>query len=142
MTQFESWFARTYPHLSLQGAHAVLQLMAEGSTIPFIARYRKERTGNMDEVAIAQCVEAGQAFEALQKRKEFVLKEIEAQGKLTDSLKQKILGTDALLTLEDLYLPYKKKRKTKAQKAKEAGLEPLAQWVWDSTHGTQAVEGT
>lgn len=135
MNTFEAWFARRYPGLAMNGVKAVLELTAEGATIPFIARYRKERTGNMDEVGIGQCVEAAQLWESLEKRKSFVVKEIEDQGKLTPELKSKIMTADDILVIEDLYLPFKKKRKTKAQKAKESGLLPLAEWVWGLATG-------
>ncbi|MCB0485969.1 MAG: RNA-binding transcriptional accessory protein [Flavobacteriaceae bacterium] len=104
-------------------------LLEEDCTIPFIARYRKEQTGNLDEVQISEIVKFKNQFEELEKRKETILKAIEEQGALTDELKQKILVTDNLITLEDLYLPYKKSRKTKAETARKNGLEPLAKII-------------
>jgi uncharacterized protein len=131
---FESWFPTLHPTISLFSADAVLRLVAEGGTVPFIARYRKEATGNLDEVAIQQVIDAKERWDEIIKRQSFIVEEIERQGKLTEELKEKILTTFNLDSLEDLYLPYKQKRKTKAVMAKEAGLEPLAHWLWDIGH--------
>jgi uncharacterized protein len=108
---------------------AVLQLLQEDCTIPFIARYRKDRTGNLDEVAIEQIAKASRDYEAIVKRKEAIAKSIEEQGALTPELSAKIEGSFNLTELEDLYLPYKKRRKTKADTARENGLEPLAKII-------------
>lgn len=140
MMNFELWFQQQYPQhakLSSSSIQCVLKLAAEGSTIPFIARYRKEQTGNLNEVEIQMILEGQEAWDAIVKRKEFILAEIAAQEKLTPELKEKIESAWTLSTLEDLYLPYKKKRKTKATLAKEAGLEPLANWIWNCAHGTE-----
>jgi protein Tex len=136
---FESWFQNIHPEISLASASSVLGLVAEGATVPFIARYRKEQTGNLDEVAIQNIIDADERWNEIIKRQSFILEEIERQGKLTDELKEKILSTFNLEQLEDLYLPYKQKRKTKATMAKEAGLEPLADWIWDCGHGAQTA---
>ncbi|MBS1984115.1 MAG: RNA-binding transcriptional accessory protein [Bdellovibrionales bacterium] len=133
---FESWFSAQQPAISLHSAAAVLELTAEGSTVPFIARYRKERTGNLDEVGIRAVISAKENWDEIVKRQLFILKEVDKQGKLTDPLRDKILATFHLESLEDIYLPYKLKRKTKAMVAKEAGLEPLSEWVWNTAHGT------
>ncbi|MEL4306747.1 Tex family protein [Joostella sp. CR20] len=106
-----------------------VQLINQDCTIPFIARYRKEATGNLDEVQIGEIVTYKKDFEALVKRKESILKSLEEQGVLSDDLKQKIETADSLIVLEDLYLPYKKSRKTKADTARENGLEPLAKII-------------
>ncbi|MEP3837276.1 MAG: Tex family protein [Algibacter sp.] len=106
-----------------------IALLNEDCTIPFISRYRKERTGNLDEVQIGDIVKYKEQFEALEKRKKAILKALEEQNVLTPELKQKIEGTQDLVTLEDLYLPYKKSRKTKAEKARQLGLEPLAKII-------------
>lgn len=103
-----------------------LQLLAEDCTIPFIARYRKDHTGNLDEVAIEQIARYNKLFNDIVKRKESILQSIDEQGKLTDDLRNKIEKSFDLQEIEDLYLPYKKKRKTKADTARENGLEPLA----------------
>ena len=99
--------------------------------MPFIARYRKEQTGNLDEVAIQSVLDAKETWDAVVHRKTFIVEEIDRQGKLTPELKERILATFELERLEDLYLPYKPKRKTKAMAAREAGLEPLAEWMWE-----------
>ncbi len=137
---FESWFRERHPEIPLASASAVLKLSAEGSTIPFIARYRKEQTGNLDEVGIAAAIDAKERWEQLVQRQQFIVAEIEKQGKLTPELKEKVLGTFDSNLLEDLYLPYKQKRKTKAQAAREAGLEPLAEWIWNVGHGTETPQ--
>ena len=103
-----------------------LNLLNEGATVPFISRYRKEATGNLDEVAIEAIKKANDSFIALQKRKEAILKALTEQGVLTDKLSNSIASAETLTAVEDLYLPYKKKRQTKAEVARKAGLEPLA----------------
>jgi protein Tex len=117
--------------LSIKQISAVHLLQSEGATIPFMARYRKEATGNMDEVAIGNVVEEIQYFTELDKRKETVLKTIEEQGKLTPELKKRIEDCYSATELEDIYLPYKPKRKTKASQAIEKGLEPLAKSLFE-----------
>ena len=104
-------------------------LLNEDATIPFISRYRKEMTGNLDEVQIGEIVKFKELFEALEKRKKAVLKALEEQQVLTSELAQKITNTRDLISLEDLYLPFKKKRKTKAETARLQGLEPLAKMI-------------
>lgn len=115
--------------ISQKSIQNTIELLNEDCTIPFIARYRKEKTGNLDEVEIGQIVQLKEQFEALKKRKLAILKAIEEQGALTDELKAKIEKTEDLTTLEDIYLPYKKKRKTKAETARKNGLEPLAKMI-------------
>ncbi|MFZ4984522.1 MAG: Tex family protein [Blastocatellia bacterium] len=134
---FEIWFQSLYPTISVASAAAVLGLAAEGATIPFIARYRKEQTGNLDEVAIQQVIDAHERWNDIIKRQSFIVEEIERQQKMTPELKEKILATFNLEQLEDLYLPYKQKRKTKATLAREAGLEPFADWLWNCGHGQE-----
>ena len=123
--QFTSRIAQQL-QLSERSVGNTIELLNDGATIPFIARYRKERTGSLDEVQIAQIGELYQKFQELQKRKETILKTIEEQGKLTPELKQRIEETWESSVLEDIYLPYRPKRRTKAQVAREHGLEPLA----------------
>jgi len=106
-----------------------VQLLHEDCTIPFIARYRKERTGNLDEVQIENIVRFKEQFEALEKRKTTILKALEEQGVLTPELQKSIENAQDLTTLEDLYLPFKKSRKTKAETARKNGLEPLAKII-------------
>jgi protein Tex len=137
---FEIWFQDLHATIPIPSAHAVLKLTEEGGTVPFIARYRKEQTGNLDEVAIQQVIDAKERWDEIIKRQTFIVEEIERQGKLTEELKEKILATFNLDSLEDIYLPYKQKRKTKATVAKEAGLEPLADWIWNIGHGAVQAE--
>lgn len=108
---------------------AALDLFAEGATVPFIARYRKERTDSMDEIQLRSLDERFAYLTELQDRKKTILESIESQGKLTDDLKRKIDTTLLKTELEDLYLPYRPKRRTRATIAKEKGLEPLADWI-------------
>ncbi len=108
---------------------ATLQLLAEDCTIPFIARYRKDRTGNLDEVVIEQIAKLNQGYDALIKRKKAIVKAIDEQGALTPELAEKINRSFDTNELEDLYLPFKKGRKTKADNARENGLEPLAKII-------------
>ncbi|WP_434037118.1 Tex family protein [Formosa sp. 4Alg 33] len=111
------------------GVKNTLNLLNEDCTIPFISRYRKELTGHLDEVQIADIVKYKDIFEALEKRKTTILKALEEQAVLTPELEKKIKSTTDLITLEDLYLPFKKSRKTKAEKARQLGLEPLAKII-------------
>ena len=115
--------------------NAVLQLLSEDCTIPFIARYRKDKTGNLGEVEIEQIQKLSKNFDEIQKRKESVLKSIEEQEKLTPELRAKIGQSFDLQEIEDLYLPFKKRRKTKADAAKEKGLEPLAKIIMAQKNG-------
>lgn len=110
-----------------QAVENTLELLEEGCTIPFISRYRKEKTGNMDEVNIEAIAQANEKLKEMAKRKETILKTIDEQGKLTDALKERIENCWDATELEDIYLPFKPKRRTRAQIAREAGLEPLAQ---------------
>src|SRR5437016_230559 len=116
-----------------------LRLLEEGATIPFVARYRKEATGNLDEVKIRDIDEKRQYYKELDERRATILATIEKQGALTDELKQKIQTTYTKSELEDIYLPFKPKRKSKAKLAVERGLQPLAEYIWEQA-GTEAVE--
>ena len=113
-------------NIKLQQVEAVLSLFEEGATIPFIARYRKDKTGALDEVQIQQIQDEAKFLKEFTERKTFIEKTITEQGKMTETLQEKINKTTTLAELEDIYLPYKPKRKTKAQTARENGLEPLA----------------
>ena len=115
--------------LSEQNINATLKLLAEDCTIPFISRYRKDATGNLDEVQIENIFKLNKQFEEIVKRKESILKTIEEQDTLNPELKKRIEDSFDLQELEDLYLPFKKRRKTKADAAKEKGLEPLAKII-------------
>ncbi len=115
---------------------ATAALLDEASTVPFIARYRKEATGALDEVAVAAVRDRVHQLRELDKRREAVLKSVEEQGKLTDELKTKFLTAALMAELEDLYLPYKPKRRTRAQIAREKGLEPLAELIFSQKDET------
>ena len=127
MTNIE--YINTQTGIAEKSIENTLLLLSEGCTIPFIARYRKDRTQNLDEVSIEKIAKAQNEYDNLCKRKETILKSIEEQGKLTDDLQKRIEETFEINELEDLYLPYKKRRKTKGDVAKENGLEPLAKQI-------------
>jgi uncharacterized protein len=127
-------------NLPLRGLVAVIELLDEGGTVPFIARYRKEATGNLDEVQILSIEESLAYFRDLASRRETILASIAEQGKLTDELKARIEATLDKAELEDLYLPYKPKRRTKATIAREKGLEPLAAYLWAQQNTGQPLE--
>lgn len=113
-----------------QQVDSTVHLLEEGSSVPFIARYRKEATGSLDEVAVTNIRDRLHQLRELDKRRETILLSIHQQGKLTDELKSKILAVETMAVLEDIYLPYRPKRRTKASIAKEKGLEPLAQKIF------------
>lgn len=115
--------------LSSKSIENTISLLNEECTIPFISRYRKERTGNLNEVEIGTIVKFKEIFEVLEKRKKAILKALKEQNVLTSELSKKVTNTKDLIALEDLYLPYKKKRKTKAETARLQGLEPLAKMI-------------
>jgi uncharacterized protein len=127
-------------NVPLKGMDAVIELLDGGATVPFIARYRKEVTGNLDEVQIRDIQEKLEYFRELEDRRETVLASIQEQGKLTPELKAKIEAALEKTELEDLYLPYKPKRRTKASIARDKGLEPLALFLWDQTDPTPLAE--
>ena len=122
-------YIKTNTQLPETSIKNTVDLLNEDCTIPFISRYRKERTGNLDEVQIGEIVKYKELFETLEKRKIAILKAIEEQDALTDELKHKIEAAQDITTLEDLYLPFKKSRKTKADTARQNGLEPLAKII-------------
>ncbi|MBO4234041.1 RNA-binding transcriptional accessory protein [Riemerella anatipestifer] len=122
-------YIQSLSRLQPKSIENTLTLLAEGGTVPFISRYRKDATGNLDEVAIEQIQKLQKQYEEIVKRKESILKSIEEQNSLTPELQQKIEQSFSLQELEDLYLPYKKRRKTKADTARENGLEPLAKII-------------
>jgi uncharacterized protein len=116
-------------HLPLHSVHNALELYAEGATVPFIARYRKERTGEMNEIVLRELFDRFEYMTELEERKKTVIESIAAQGKLTDDLKARIESCVQKNELEDLYLPFKPKRRTRATIAREKGLEPLAEVI-------------
>ena len=115
--------------LTQRQVEATVNLLAEGATIPFISRYRKEATGGLNEVQIAQINDLNDQLTEFERRKAYIIDTIEAQGKLTDELRERIEACEEANALEDLYLPFKPKRKTRAEAARQKGLEPLADWL-------------
>ena len=128
-------------NIPLRGITAVIELLDDGGTVPFIARYRKEATGNLDEVQIGAIEEKLAYFRELEDRRESILASIAEQGKLTDELKARIEATLDKNELEDLYLPYRPKRRTKATIAREKGLEPLAAYLWAQQPAQESLAG-
>ncbi|MFN4026022.1 MAG: Tex family protein [Flavobacterium sp.] len=122
-------FIQNHITASAKSIEATIQLLSEDCTIPFISRYRKDQTGNLDETVIEQIAKLSKQFDDINKRKESVLKTIEEQGQLTPDLKTRIENSYDLQEIEDLYLPFKKKKKTRADVARENGLEPLAKII-------------
>ncbi|WP_405401044.1 Tex family protein [Maribacter sp. Asnod2-G09] len=118
-----------YTQLPEKGIQNTIELLNADCTIPFISRYRKERTGNLDEVQVGAIVQFKEQFETLEKRKKAIIKAVDEQGVLTAELKQKFENSEDLTQLEDLYLPFKKSKKTKAEVARKNGLEPLAKII-------------
>src|SRR5215831_6325969 len=127
-------------NLRTSQVEAVLNLLEEGATIPFIARYRKDKTGNLDEVQIQHIQDEAKTLKEFTERKTFIEKAITEQGKMTDELKEKLNKASTIAALEDIYLPYKPKRKTKAQTARENGLEPLALFILEQKNINLASE--
>lgn len=127
-------------NIKVTQVQAVLDLFEEGATIPFIARYRKDKTGGLDEVQIQQIQDASRFLKEFTERKTFIEKAITEQGKMTDAIQATLNQASTLTTLEDIYLPYKPKRKTKAQTARENGLEPLSQTMMEQ--GSQDLHAT
>lgn len=132
--KIEEYVAKTVS-IDIAAVLATLRLLEGGATIPFISRYRKEATGGLDEVKIADIATSAAAFEELVKRKETILNSIEEQGKLTPELKKRIEDCYDKTELEDIYLPYKPKRKTRADMAREKGLEPLSKIIMSQQYG-------
>ncbi|MCB0455994.1 MAG: RNA-binding transcriptional accessory protein, partial [Aequorivita sp.] len=133
-------FITSQIQLPQKSVENTVKLLNEDCTIPFISRYRKELTGNLDEVQIGEIVKFKEQFEALEKRKTAILKSLEEQEVLTAELRQKIEEVTDLIAMEDLYLPYKKKRKTKADTARENGLEPLAKIIMAQSRNISSPE--
>ena len=122
-------FITQQTQFSSKSVENTISLLNEDATVPFISRYRKEMTGNLDEVEIGEIVKYKEVFEALEKRKKSILKALEEQGVITSELTEKVNNSTDIIALEDLYLPFKKKRKTKAETARLQGLEPLAKMI-------------
>ncbi len=137
---FDPWFQTRHPAIALDGAHAVLALLADGATPPFIARYRRERTGNLDAAAVRTIAEAKELFDRIGSRQQIILESIARHATLTAELREKILSSFDLDLLEDLYHPYRQQKKNRARDACEAGLEPLADWIWNCGHGSETPQ--
>src|SRR5437588_5235439 len=135
-------FARIAQDLQIRKVQveSVVQLLDEGNTVPFITRYRKERTGGLHEELIRQIQVRVQFLRSLHDRKQTILKTIANQGKLSDELRQAILAADTTKRLEDLYLPYKPKKRSLATTARERGLEPVAHAIWYSDPAAANLE--
>jgi protein Tex len=140
----QKYFQKVAQELSISQnqVQATAELFQEGGTVPFIARYRKEATGSLDEVQIMGIRDRLEQLQELDKRREAILKSVEEQGKLTDELQLKILLAETMAVLEDIYLPYKPKRRTKATVAKEKGLEPLAMFILEQENPDISAEAT
>ena len=126
--------------VNVKQTEATLVLLEDQATVPFIARYRKDVTGNLDEVQIRTIAERHEYYKELRARRTTILKSIEEQGKLTEDLRNKIQDCYEKNELEDLYLPYKPKRKTKSTVAIDRGLEPLARFIWEQVPGEKSIE--
>jgi protein Tex len=137
---FGPWFEAHCPDVPLAGARAVLELADDGATVPFITRYRKERTGGFDEVAVRRTLEAGELFLRILSRQRIIVESIERHATLAPELRERILSTFDLDALEDLYHPYRQQKKNRALAAREAGLEPLADWIWRCGHGEETPQ--
>lgn len=136
-------FITSHTSLPQKSIENTLSFLDQDATIPFLARYRKEATGNLDEVQIGEIQKFKLEYEILKKRKQSILKAISEQDALTPTLEQQLHNAKDLTELEDLYLPFKKKRKTKAEIAREHGLEPLAKILMDqNTSGVEKIAKT
>lgn len=135
MIQSTGFVTKRVPGIGPKSIEAVIALNAEGATVPFIARYRKEKTGNLDEVQIRAVLEAVEDYNTILQRREFVTKEIEKQGNLTPELKKSLDESWDVNAIEEIYRPFKKKKKSKATLAREAGLGVLSDWIWKLAHG-------
>ncbi|WKZ18161.1 MAG: Tex family protein [Candidatus Jettenia sp. CY-1] len=129
-------------HLAPKQVRGTALLLDEGATVPFIARYRKEATGSLDEVAITTIRDRLTQLADLDKRRDAIVKALEERGQLTDELKEKLIAAESLTILEDIYLPYRPKRRTRATIAREKGLEPLAKLIFDQDVKDPATEAT
>lgn len=134
VSDFQSFSKVKIPGLNPRSIQSVLDLHEQGATVPFMARYRKEKTGNLDEVQIRQILSTFEIWTELRKRKEFVTQEIAKQGALTDDIRAQLERSLDLHEIEELYRPFKKKKKTKAKMALDAGMGPLAEWIWSLGH--------
>ncbi len=137
---FDPWFQARCPDIALETARAVLELAAAGAPAPFIARFRRDRTGNLGEPAVRRVLEAQAQWDRLVGRQAIILESIERHATVTPDLREQVLATFDGDELEDLYLPYKQKKKSRAADAREAGLAQLADWIWNCGHGTETPQ--
>ncbi len=135
MLSSNAYISKRVPGVGPRSIEAVLALHSEGATVPFMARYRKEKTGNLDEVQIRHVLEGNEDYNTILQRRDFVLKEIEKQGNLSEQLKKSLNESWDLNEIEEIYRPFKKKKKSKAALARDAGIGPLADWIWALSHG-------
>ena len=137
---FDSWFQARCPGIPAPGARAVLELARSGASVPFIARYRGDRTSGLDANAVRRVLDAGELFAKLVSRQAIILESIERHATLSPELRERILATYDPDALEDLYHPYRQQKKNRALAAREAGLAPLADWIWDCGHGSDTPQ--
>jgi uncharacterized protein len=137
---FERWFREQLPDVPFDGAAGALDLLAGGATPAFLARYRRERTSGLGEEALRRVVEAKDRFDRVVSRQVIVVESIERHAGITDELRARILSTFDPDALEDLYHPYRQQKKNRALAAREAGLQPLADWIWGTGHGTETPQ--
>jgi uncharacterized protein len=137
---FEPWFREHLPDIPYDGARAALALFAQGATVPFVARYRKEATSGLGEEALRRTACAKDRFDRVVSRQAIIVESIERHAGLSEELRARILTTFDPDALEDLYHPYRQQKKNRALAAREAGLQPLADWIWNTGHGTEAPQ--
>jgi uncharacterized protein len=137
---FDPWFQARCPEIPLEGARRVLDLAAGGAAVPFIVRYRRDQTGSLDETSVRRVLAAREEWDRLVSRQAIILESIVRHATLAPELRETILATFDPVLLEDLYLPYKQKKKSRAQAAREAGLGDLADWIWDCGHGSETPQ--
>jgi len=137
---FVPWFEARCPDIPVPGALAVFELAAAGASVPFIARYRREATSNLDEAAVRRCLEAREQWDRVVARQDIILESIVRHSTLAPELRERIRATHDPAALEDLYLPFRQRKKSRRDAAREAGLEPLADWIWGCGHGTEAPQ--
>ena len=139
---FDAWFAARHPEIPVAAARAVLELAQAGAPGAFIARYRRDRTGGLDARAVRRVLEAAELAAKVCSRQAIIVESIERHATLSPELRERILGTFDPDALEDLYHPYRQQKKNRALTAREAGLQPLADWIWNCGHGgEQPLEG-
>jgi protein Tex len=138
--EFEPWFKARHPDIPVGGARAVFDLAAAGGTVPFIARYRRDRTNGLDEEAVRRALLARDEWEKLVSRQDIILESIVRHATLAPDLRERIRATFDAVVLEDLYQPFRQKKKSRADAAREAGLSPLADWIWGCGHGTETPQ--